>query len=158
MSSPSSAPVAAPAAKICFNAQCKESIADHIAPRRKGWRLRSGEIAELCDRCSYVLSSSPTLTVHLAVCLFKICFFPVYIVQKNGLGHSRFECSGAQIWFSSEPPRRRLFYLATFRSFWMSYQFIYCFTMTYMLNWSYIIATMWNCHRKKSLVWAGFCV
>ncbi|XP_074585324.1 B3 domain-containing protein Os07g0563300-like isoform X2 [Curcuma longa] len=52
MSSPSSAPVAAPAAKICFNAQCKESIADHIAPRRKGWRLRSGEIAELCDRCS----------------------------------------------------------------------------------------------------------
>ncbi|XP_042378408.1 B3 domain-containing protein Os07g0563300-like [Zingiber officinale] len=52
MSSPSSAPVAAPAAKICFNTQCKESIADHIAPRRRGWRLRSGEIAELCDRCS----------------------------------------------------------------------------------------------------------
>ncbi|KAG6467567.1 hypothetical protein ZIOFF_074597 [Zingiber officinale] len=52
MSSPSSASVAAPAVKICFNTHCKESVSDHQPPRRRGWRLRSGEIAELCDRCS----------------------------------------------------------------------------------------------------------
>ncbi|XP_042450942.1 B3 domain-containing protein Os07g0563300-like isoform X1 [Zingiber officinale] len=52
MSSPSSASIAAPAVKICFNTHCKESVSDHQPPRRRGWRLRSGEIAELCDRCS----------------------------------------------------------------------------------------------------------
>ncbi|CAL9772197.1 unnamed protein product [Musa acuminata subsp. burmannicoides] len=50
MSSPSSA--AATTAKICFNSQCKEPFPDTPPTRRKGWRLRSGEIAELCDRCS----------------------------------------------------------------------------------------------------------
>ncbi|KAG6505813.1 hypothetical protein ZIOFF_038178 [Zingiber officinale] len=46
--SPSSPAVA----KICFNSQCKEPLQDPPLARRKGWRLRSGEIAELCDRCS----------------------------------------------------------------------------------------------------------
>ncbi|XP_068497031.1 B3 domain-containing protein Os07g0563300-like isoform X1 [Phaseolus vulgaris] len=34
--------------KLCFNSDCKE-----LRPERpkKGWRLRSGELAELCDRC-----------------------------------------------------------------------------------------------------------
>ncbi|RDX73195.1 B3 domain-containing protein, partial [Mucuna pruriens] len=34
--------------KLCFNSDCKE-----LKPERpkKGWRLRSGELAELCDRC-----------------------------------------------------------------------------------------------------------
>ncbi|KAG6509249.1 hypothetical protein ZIOFF_034642 [Zingiber officinale] len=43
---------AAAVAKICFNFQCKEPLPDLPPARRKGWRLRSGEIAELCDRCS----------------------------------------------------------------------------------------------------------
>ncbi|KAG1347182.1 B3 domain-containing protein [Cocos nucifera] len=47
MSSSSSAP--APAPKICFNSHCKEPKSE--GPRRKGWRLRSGEFADLCDRC-----------------------------------------------------------------------------------------------------------
>ncbi|XP_027354888.1 B3 domain-containing protein Os07g0563300-like [Abrus precatorius] len=34
--------------KLCFNSECKE-----LKPERpkKGWRLRSGDLAELCDRC-----------------------------------------------------------------------------------------------------------
>uniref|UniRef100_A0A1D1YYL3 B3 domain-containing protein Os07g0563300 n=1 Tax=Anthurium amnicola TaxID=1678845 RepID=A0A1D1YYL3_9ARAE len=63
MSSPSPAAAvatAAPAApspphagRICFNSQCKERIAEPPPPpRRRGWRLRSGELADLCDRCS----------------------------------------------------------------------------------------------------------
>nr|QDX18300.1 B3 domain-containing protein Os07g0563300-like isoform X2 [Cymbidium sinense] len=35
--------------KICFNAHCQEALMEQT--RRKGWRLRSGEFAELCDRC-----------------------------------------------------------------------------------------------------------
>ncbi|XP_065020923.1 B3 domain-containing protein Os07g0563300-like isoform X4 [Musa acuminata AAA Group] len=51
MSSPTS--VSLSGGKICFNSHCKEVIPDHTPPRKKGgWRLRSGEIAELCDRCS----------------------------------------------------------------------------------------------------------
>ncbi|XP_058089444.1 B3 domain-containing protein Os07g0563300-like isoform X2 [Magnolia sinica] len=34
--------------KICFNPDCKEAKSD---PSRKGWRLRVGDFAELCDRC-----------------------------------------------------------------------------------------------------------
>lgn len=54
MSSSSSAAAAATAAaaggpKICFNSHCKEALTDQ--PRRKAWRLRSGESAELCERC-----------------------------------------------------------------------------------------------------------
>lgn len=38
--------------KLCFNSDCKE-----LRPERpkKGWRLRSGELAELCDRCGLVI-------------------------------------------------------------------------------------------------------
>lgn len=36
----------------CFNAHCKRQIAGSPPPRFRGWRLRSGELAELCDRCS----------------------------------------------------------------------------------------------------------
>ncbi|KAK9268141.1 hypothetical protein L1049_010581 [Liquidambar formosana] len=34
--------------KICFNSECKELKSERP---RKGWRLRTGEVAELCDRC-----------------------------------------------------------------------------------------------------------
>ncbi|XP_068639540.1 B3 domain-containing protein Os07g0563300-like isoform X2 [Aristolochia californica] len=37
------------ASKICFNSDCKETKSEQW---RKGWRLRTGEFAELCDRCS----------------------------------------------------------------------------------------------------------
>lgn len=36
-------------AKICINTFCKETTKS-----KKGWRLRSGEDADLCDRCLYV--------------------------------------------------------------------------------------------------------
>ncbi|XVF87570.1 hypothetical protein PTKIN_Ptkin18bG0131000 [Pterospermum kingtungense] len=35
--------------KICFNPHCKDLKSE---PPRKGWRLRTGELAELCDRCA----------------------------------------------------------------------------------------------------------
>ncbi|KAF3778476.1 B3 domain-containing protein [Nymphaea thermarum] len=38
--------------KICFNPKCGASSSER---RWKGWRLRSGDVAELCDRCGYVL-------------------------------------------------------------------------------------------------------
>ncbi|KAG4945535.1 hypothetical protein JHK87_041542 [Glycine soja] len=34
--------------KLCFNSDCKELKSERP---KKGWRLRSGELAELCDRC-----------------------------------------------------------------------------------------------------------
>ncbi|KAG9452753.1 hypothetical protein H6P81_005657 [Aristolochia fimbriata] len=37
------------ASKICFNPDCKETKSEQW---RKGWRLRTGDFAELCDRCS----------------------------------------------------------------------------------------------------------
>ncbi|KAM0892242.1 hypothetical protein ACQ4PT_025880 [Festuca glaucescens] len=35
--------------RICFNSHCKDPKSE--GQRRRGWRLRSGEFAELCDRC-----------------------------------------------------------------------------------------------------------
>ncbi|KAG0477227.1 hypothetical protein HPP92_013631 [Vanilla planifolia] len=48
-SSLATASAAATGPKICFNTHCKEAITDQT--RRKGWKLRSGELAELCERC-----------------------------------------------------------------------------------------------------------
>ncbi|KAG6525788.1 B3 domain-containing protein Os07g0563300-like isoform X2 [Zingiber officinale] len=48
----SSSSSAAAVARVCFNFQCKEPLPDPPPARRKGWRLRSGEIADLCERCS----------------------------------------------------------------------------------------------------------
>ncbi|RWW12404.1 hypothetical protein BHE74_00030510 [Ensete ventricosum] len=70
MSSPTS--VSLSGGKICFNSHCNEVIPDHTPPRKKGgWRLRSGEIAELCDRCSCVfrlLSLSLSLLLFFSFC------------------------------------------------------------------------------------------
>ncbi|MQL80127.1 hypothetical protein Taro_012547 [Colocasia esculenta] len=59
VAAPPAAPPPPPSPRICFNAHCKERIAEGPAPappppqpRRRGWRLRSGELADLCDRCS----------------------------------------------------------------------------------------------------------
>ncbi|KAH0469072.1 hypothetical protein IEQ34_002304 [Dendrobium chrysotoxum] len=48
MSSSSSA-MATSGRKICFNTQCKKVITEQT--RRKGWKLRSGDHSELCERC-----------------------------------------------------------------------------------------------------------
>ncbi|XP_048321287.1 B3 domain-containing protein Os07g0563300 isoform X2 [Ziziphus jujuba] len=44
----SSAPSSSSSSMVCYNPECKE-----LKPERprKGWRLRTGELAELCDRC-----------------------------------------------------------------------------------------------------------
>ncbi|KAJ6816860.1 putative pentatricopeptide repeat-containing protein [Iris pallida] len=47
----SAAATASGAVKICFNSYCKDPKSD--PPRRKGWRLRAGDHAQLCDRCFY---------------------------------------------------------------------------------------------------------
>ncbi|XP_020596220.1 B3 domain-containing protein Os07g0563300-like isoform X2 [Phalaenopsis equestris] len=45
----SSSVMAASGRKICFNVQCKKMLTDQT--RRKGWKLRSGEHSDLCERC-----------------------------------------------------------------------------------------------------------
>ncbi|KAL5986860.1 hypothetical protein ACLOJK_015194 [Asimina triloba] len=51
-------PSTSSSSKICFNPDCKEPKSD---PCRKGWRLRNGEYAELCDRCGRPIVSSVAL-------------------------------------------------------------------------------------------------
>ncbi|GMH30325.1 hypothetical protein Nepgr_032168 [Nepenthes gracilis] len=42
--------MSASSTKICFNNGCKDLKPERF---RKGWRLRNGEYAEICDRCSF---------------------------------------------------------------------------------------------------------
>ncbi|PNX70767.1 B3 domain-containing protein, partial [Trifolium pratense] len=35
--------------KLCFNSDCKDFKSENRP--KKGWRLRSGDLAQLCDRC-----------------------------------------------------------------------------------------------------------
>lgn len=65
--------------KLCFNSDCKE-----LRPERpkKGWRLRSGELAELCDRCGLVIlplhcfvDSHSVLFEFFYETKIPICFF-----------------------------------------------------------------------------------
>ncbi|RZR73872.1 hypothetical protein BHM03_00029081, partial [Ensete ventricosum] len=91
MSSPTS--VSLSGGKICFNSHCNEVIPDHTPPRKKGgWRLRSGEIAELCDRCSCVFR---LLSLSLSLLLFFSCArvffrFPIAALLSKGLSARRF--------------------------------------------------------------------
>ncbi|KAL5579326.1 hypothetical protein UlMin_011768 [Ulmus minor] len=48
MSTPSSS---SSTSKLCYNSECKESKPERP---RKGWRLRTGEYSELCDRCAAI--------------------------------------------------------------------------------------------------------
>ncbi|CAN4083962.1 unnamed protein product [Withania somnifera] len=43
----SSSSAAAATANVCFNSNCKQ----FVEKTRKGWRRRTGELADLCDRC-----------------------------------------------------------------------------------------------------------
>ncbi|XP_062087334.1 B3 domain-containing protein Os07g0563300 [Humulus lupulus] len=45
----STASSSSPAPKVCYNSECKELKPERS---RKGWRLRTGELADLCDRCA----------------------------------------------------------------------------------------------------------
>ena len=40
---------ASSSAKVCYNSECKELKSERA---RKGWKLRNGEFADLCDRCA----------------------------------------------------------------------------------------------------------
>jgi hypothetical protein len=48
--------------KLCFNSDCKDFKSDRP---KKGWRLRTGDLAQLCDRCGLALFSQLTLTFFI---------------------------------------------------------------------------------------------
>ncbi|KAL4289948.1 hypothetical protein GQ457_14G010240 [Hibiscus cannabinus] len=67
----STSAAAASASKICFNSNCKELKSERPA---KGWRLRTGELAELCDRCASVFEEGRFCdTFHLNVGGWTTC-------------------------------------------------------------------------------------
>nr|BAC20873.1 VP1/ABI3 family regulatory protein-like protein [Oryza sativa Japonica Group] len=58
--------------RICFNAHCKDPKSD--GPRRRGWRLRNGDFAELCDRCYHSFEHGGFCeTFHLEVAGWRNC-------------------------------------------------------------------------------------
>ncbi|KAE8719842.1 HSI2-like 1 isoform 2 [Hibiscus syriacus] len=61
----------ATSSKICFNSSCKELKSERPG---KGWRLRSGELAELCDRCAAVFEEGRFCdTFHLNDAGWRTC-------------------------------------------------------------------------------------
>ncbi|KAL4335111.1 hypothetical protein GQ457_07G028780 [Hibiscus cannabinus] len=66
-----STPGAALSSKICFNSDCKD-LKSEIP--RKGWRLRTGEFAELCDRCASAFEEGRFCdTFHLNASGWRSC-------------------------------------------------------------------------------------
>ncbi|GMI91516.1 hypothetical protein HRI_002820900 [Hibiscus trionum] len=66
-----STPGAASSSKICFNSDCKDLKSE--IPRR-GWRLRTGEFAELCDRCASAFEEGRFCdTFHLDASGWRSC-------------------------------------------------------------------------------------
>ncbi|XWS12723.1 hypothetical protein CRYUN_Cryun37aG0114800 [Craigia yunnanensis] len=66
-----STPGAASSSKICFNSDCKD-LKSEIP--RKGWRLRTGELAELCDRCASAFEEGRFCdTFHLNASGWRSC-------------------------------------------------------------------------------------
>ncbi|XP_039051224.1 B3 domain-containing protein Os07g0563300-like isoform X2 [Hibiscus syriacus] len=66
-----STPGAAWSSKICFNSDCKD-----LKPEipRKAWRLRTGEFAELCDRCASAFEEGRFCdTFHLNASGWRSC-------------------------------------------------------------------------------------
>ncbi|OMO76549.1 hypothetical protein CCACVL1_15578 [Corchorus capsularis] len=62
---------AASSSKICFNSDCKDLKSERP---RKGWRLRTGELAELCDRCASVYEEGRFCdTFHLNASGWRSC-------------------------------------------------------------------------------------
>ncbi|KAL5772538.1 hypothetical protein ACOSQ2_012462 [Xanthoceras sorbifolium] len=57
--------------KICFNKECKELKSERP---RKGWLLRGGELAELCDRCGSIYDEGRFCdTFHLNASGWRCC-------------------------------------------------------------------------------------
>ncbi|KAK8664792.1 hypothetical protein V6N13_084566 [Hibiscus sabdariffa] len=62
---------AASSSKICFNSNCEELKSERP---RKGWRLRTGELAGLCDRCAAVFEEGRFCdTFHLNAAGWRTC-------------------------------------------------------------------------------------
>nr|QNI23765.1 AP2/ERF transcription factor [Camptotheca acuminata] len=56
--------------KICFNSNCKEVL----ERQRKGWRRRTGEFADLCDRCATAYEEGKFCeTFHLNASGWRCC-------------------------------------------------------------------------------------
>ncbi|KAL1823376.1 hypothetical protein ACET3Z_010154 [Daucus carota] len=43
--------------KLCFNSNCNQLLHHNS---RRGWRRRTGDFADLCDRCAALLGESPS--------------------------------------------------------------------------------------------------
>ncbi|XP_062160615.1 B3 domain-containing protein Os07g0563300-like isoform X2 [Alnus glutinosa] len=62
---------ASSSSKLCYNSECKELKSERP---RKGWRLRTGEYAELCDRCASVYEEGRFCeTFHLNATGWRCC-------------------------------------------------------------------------------------
>lgn len=56
---------------LCYNLACKELKSERV---RKGWKLRTGECAELCDRCASVYEEGRFCeTFHLSATGWRSC-------------------------------------------------------------------------------------
>ncbi|XP_057499907.1 B3 domain-containing protein Os07g0563300-like [Actinidia eriantha] len=56
--------------KACFNSSCK----DALERARKGWRRRTGEFADLCDRCAFAYEEGKFCeTFHLKASGWRCC-------------------------------------------------------------------------------------
>ncbi|XP_050235779.1 B3 domain-containing protein Os07g0563300 [Mercurialis annua] len=67
-SAPPTSCSASPTAKKCFNSECSEFRI------RKGWRLRSGDFADLCDRCASTFEEGRFCdTFHLNATGWRSC-------------------------------------------------------------------------------------
>ncbi|KAG8482132.1 hypothetical protein CXB51_026825 [Gossypium anomalum] len=63
--------VATSSSRICFNSVCNDLKSERP---RKGWRLRTGELAELCDRCASVYDEGRFCdTFHLNASGWRTC-------------------------------------------------------------------------------------
>lgn len=62
---------ASSSAKVCYNSECKELKSERA---RKGWKLRNGEFADLCDRCASVYEEGRFCeTFHLSSTGWRCC-------------------------------------------------------------------------------------
>lgn len=71
--------------RICFNTHCKEPKSEGFSTRRKGWRLRSGELADLCDCCSYVLVFQFFFFSCSVFSLFFYIFTESYLLEFSSI-------------------------------------------------------------------------
>ncbi|XP_068321328.1 B3 domain-containing protein Os07g0563300-like [Pyrus communis] len=59
------------ASKVCYNSECKEVKSEFP---RKGWRLRTGEYCELCDRCYFAYEEGRFCeTFHMNAAGWRCC-------------------------------------------------------------------------------------